>query len=706
MRVFALLFLLALLSGFFCEEKDASAQALHEGDYTAISRYQLPYPGDCSDEAIKKRKDFVLSQTASDAISRDLLAGAIKKKAGQLNGKRLIPIASAVLETHPDKKLAKDVILRAMRYRQRDNMFTKIRAAQAFYHFHESFSEEEIARFKQETVTYSGFFGYGTENHIAMKRIAGLLFGQSFPEAEFKHGLTGRQVMDECMAYMQRYGRAVYGSSNSEFLSHIYFPVHMEAWASAWQYAQEPVARLMARAVLDWFFANAALNYHHRFVNGPLCRAAYRGIEAYEKHALSRLLWVYGADTGETPEALSNLRMPSPVVSIALTDYMPHKAIRNILTKKVQLPFTIRQACANKGYVSQFCQNNLAKEKVSWKYPYQKSFFRYVYIHKNYAMGGGNLRITHEIFSSIPTTIAFTASWQSKHPYNYLLAAHPYWFTKKKWSKEESMWGFGDNIENKGEIEGTYFLDEDLFGFSPCLQMVQKENAAVLFYYIPEIDPFKNYRQKGGSASDRLKELIQECFVYIPKSVEERVQTENGFFIRDGNTYIAVIPFSPGAAWEKSVRKDFFRIGIPGELTGFAIEMGDQTEYGSFKEFISRFSRDRLDLTRLKTERLARYNSSRGHVLTIRHTGFDTGLPKSTINGTKVDFETYPTIESPYVTAEDHVLDVNDGKSGFTVDWRKEYPSYSYYHIEKEKKRVFRRIWVENGKMKEQCYDE
>jgi len=249
-------------------------------------------------------------------------------------------------------------------------------------------------------------------------------------------------------------------------------------------------------------------------------------------------------------------------------------------------------------------------------------------------------------------------------------------------------------------------MDDDIFGFSPCLQMVQKENAAVLFYYIPRIDPFKDYRQKGASASDRLQELIQECFVYIPKTVDERIQTESGFFIREGTTYIAVIPFSPQAEWKESERKDFLRIGIPGEFTGFAIEMGDKNEYETFEQFKAHFSRKQLDLSRLKTDRFVRYTSSRGHVLTIRHTGFGTGLPESTIKGQQIDWVDYPTIQSPYVSANDYVLDVNDGLSGFAVDWRKDYPSYSYYRIENGKKKMFSKILVENDKVKEWSVNE
>jgi len=418
------------LSFFLVERTKAVGTSSVKNEKVVQKKYELPEPGDISEIAIKMRKRFVLVQTASNTSSHKLLSNAIKQKTNLLNGKHLIPIASAVLSSYPDNKLAKDVILSAMCFRGRDSMFTKIRAAQAFHHLRHVFNKQEISQFEQEMAAYTGFFGYGTENHIAMKRIAGLLFGQSFPDAQFHHGLTGAEVMKKCMSYMAQYGRAVYGSSNSEFLSHIYFPVHIEAWADAYQYAKDPAAKVMAKALLDWFFANAALNFHHRFINGAIHRGSYGGIEKYRRHALSRLLWMYGANTEETTQKLSSARMPPAVISVAMTDYIPHRAILNILSKQVKLPFAICQACANKAYLEKFYQNKMITKKVPSKYPYEKSLFRNVYIGENYAMGDGNLRIALESYSSIPTTVAFTASWRSQYPYNYL-------FTKKNGAEKK-----------------------------------------------------------------------------------------------------------------------------------------------------------------------------------------------------------------------------------------------------------------------------
>jgi len=47
------------------------------------------------------------------------------------------------------------------------------------------------------------------------------------------------------------------------------------------------------------------------------------------------------------------------------------------------------------------------------------------------------------------------------------------------------------------------------------------------------------------------------------------------------------------------------------------------------------------------------------------------------------------------------VLDVNDGRSGLKVDWSNKYPSYSYYRIIDGEKNVYRKVWVEDGEVRE-----
>jgi hypothetical protein len=61
---------------------------------------------------------------------------------------------------------------------------------------------------------------------------------------------------------MPRYGKAVYASSMKEYLSMIYLGVHNEVWLTAAQFGPTENSRLAGRAMLDWIWADLAVNSH------------------------------------------------------------------------------------------------------------------------------------------------------------------------------------------------------------------------------------------------------------------------------------------------------------------------------------------------------------------------------------------------------------------------------------------------------------
>ncbi len=87
-----------------------------------------------------------------------------------------------------------------------------------------------------------------------------------------------------------------------------------------------------------------------------------------------------------------------------------------------------------------------------------------------------------------------------------------------------------------------------------------------------------------------------------------------------------------------------------------------------------------IDTSRLPSAKAVDYTSSLGHRLSVAHIP-DTWLPDASVNGTQLDFSQWPISESPYVSSKDPVLDVNDGRSGFTIDWSGAHPIYTHYDL-------------------------
>ncbi len=242
--------------------------------------------------------------------------------------------------------------------------------------------------------------------------------------------------------------------------------------------------------------------------------------------------------------------------------------------------------------------------------------------------------------------------------------------------------------------------DNDWLGISPFCRMVHHENAAVLLYGLPEKDPYVDLEQRGSTKLrvDRSGKIIQSVFAYVPESVHERTQTEAGFFFREDDVYVAIRPLTAGAEWTSSTHRGFVRIAVPGNLTGVVVEVGDRREYGSFREFQTKVAAAKLDISRLVSSKSVAYESSRGHRLSVTHVP-GTWLPEASVNGTQLDFETWPISESPFVTSRDHVLDINDGRNGFSIDWRGVHPIYTYYGLTDGRRVDTSRRFLRDGKL-------
>ena len=105
-----------------------------------------------------------------------------------------------------------------------------------------------------------------------------------------------------------------------------------------------------------------------------------------------------------------------------------------------------------------------------------------------------------------------------------------------------------------------------------------------------------------------------------------------------------------------------------------------------------------MDVTHLTSTKTAAYVSSRGHRLSVASVA-GTWLPEASVDGVKLDFDRWPISESPFVSCADRVLDVNDGRNGFRIDWRDETPFYTYYEIRNAQRADTSRRFLRNGKL-------
>jgi hypothetical protein len=640
---------------------------------------------DVSDEAIAHRKALAIR------------AGAGTDFRPQANNpKHQFPVVLCRLCLDPEDSEALEYVPHGMLFRGQGDTFGKSSLSRVFCQFGEQLDPAVREAVREEVTTYEGFLGGGTENHVTMRRTAGNLFGERFPEDTFHHDLTGAQLAGECRDYMRRYGKAIYAASMAEYLSPIYHAVNTAPWINVVEFAQNDEARIMARAILDWMMADYAVNNHQGIILPPVQRAKGLMTDSYQlSYARSPSQWTgwlyWGG--GNTPEDEEAFRAPEVTISQpygnfamlhAVSQWAPHPVFRNIGAKRLQTPYMLWQsrgdwACIEPAQVNAYGKTGFAHDQE----PNPRYNMRSVYVARDYAMGAG---YRHEdILDPIVRHAApFMVAWRSLDPRNWLIVSHPYWYTARK-------------PEGSDEPIGT----DDWSGVSPFCQMVHWENATVLLFDIPQRDPYEGQAGVGSPlwSSERTTELVQAAHVYVPDTIDEKAETPAGVFLREGDVYIGIRPLRPGARWEEGGHEGFERLVLDGGLVGAAIEVGDRREFGSFKGFQQKVAGTELDLSRLASEKRVTYKSTRGHTLDIRHNS-EGWLPHASVNGAPLDFDRWPTCESPYVTCRDSVLDVNDGRQGFTIDWRGELPEYTYYNLAGGRKTITARERIEGGILK------
>ncbi|OPZ15997.1 MAG: hypothetical protein BWZ10_01582 [candidate division BRC1 bacterium ADurb.BinA364] len=626
------------------------------------------------------------------------------------NGKQSLRIALARLRENPLDAPSLDAILRCAPREAKDDHFTKIQLAQLYGRFGESFSAEIQQALRSQAEAYAKYMGGGTENHIGMKRVAAMVFGEAYPEMKTAYGISGSDLAREAIAWMSRYGHAVFASSMAEYLSTIYLGSHSEIWLTAKEHAGTDAARLMSRAMLDWIWSDLAVNAHLGQVLPPLPRdktMITNGPQmSYPNTHIQWLSWLYWGDERSRPGVeplppyLSAFKPGMDVDDVfkgfalglqtavvpAVSQEVPNEIIRNIGAKRVALPYRLRQSRVNNAVIVEASQNDL--EHLPLRDKEYRYSLRSVYVAREYGLGAGYFKEDldaenrmHLMWNGIV--------YKSQDALNRIHANHPYWYTAVE-------------QQDAGDRLGL----DNWLGKSPFEQCMHWDNALLFLYDIPETDPYvgdANDAKTGKWTPERTEKCLRAACVYVPRSIDEKQETPWGWLLRENDVYIAIRPFgAERTEWRQcatAVQAGYESLTIHGSLMGLAIEVGDKDEYGSMEAFAAKAAQAKLDISKLASAREASYLSSRGTAMRLQFVPGG-GYPRAWVNGAPLDFDNWPVCESPYVSSRDGVLDVNDGRKGFSIDWSGDFPQYEYYDIVNGNREVAVREWLDNGLLK------
>lgn len=629
-------------------------------------------------------------------------------KAGQLrpdnrsNGKQSLRVDLARLERNPQDALAWQNVIHVAPFEGKSAHFTKIMLAYIYGKYQATLPPDVREAMRKQMETYEEFLGQGTENHIAMQRVSGNIFGAAFPDSKTFYKIPGRQLEQLTAQWIPRYAKAVYAASMKEYLSMIYLGVHNEIWLTAAQYAPAPQSRQIAQAMLDWIWTDLAVNTDLSQTAPPTTRAKLMLNESAPMiHPSSHaqwLAWLYWGDLRSQPghdplapaaaalkpnmdsrEMLADNDGYQTAIVPALTPLEPNEVIRNLGAKRVALPYMLLQSRAHGAFVPAVAANPFLQQKIKPEAEITRNHLRSVYVARHYSLGAGYFRKddsggdNEQFMHVLPTSIAYrTADLR-----NLIFVTQPYWYA-------------GQPHGNSEEANQVFGLDCWL-GKSPFEQSLHWENTVLYLFNIPPKDPYlaRGKRKDAAKWTDsRLPNPLQKACVYVPMSIDETRQTPWGWLLREGDVYVALRPINAVAgAWQtctNAVQLGYKRLVLDGSLMGLIVEVGDAAEYGSAEAFAAKIAATKLDAARLAAKRLD-YVSTRGIPFSLQYDE-SSGFPKASVKGVPLNFEQWPICESPYVSSRNGVLNVNDGQAGFRVSWQGEAPVYSQYKVLSEKK--------------------
>ncbi|MCF7847897.1 MAG: hypothetical protein K9M45_03515 [Kiritimatiellales bacterium] len=647
-----------------------------------------------SDEAERLR--YCTSQAAVQARQAEVAEKARLVDPGDKNnGKQSLRVVLARLAADPADEKAWENIVTVAPFAGKSAHFTKILLAHLYGRFQNEFPPPVLDAMRTQAAAYPEYLGGGTENHIAMQRVSATIFGAAYPDMKTCYGISGKELEALGAQWVQNYGRTVFHTSMKEYLSLIYLGVHNEIWLTAAEYAPTESLRLMSLAMLDWIWTDLAINSHLGQVLPPATRAKTMLDRAaqttYPNTHAQWLAWLYWGDLHSrsgSDELAPAGRAISPGASIkdmmrdnegfqtaivpSCSKTLPNEIIRNIGAKNIALPYMLLQSRPHGNMIGALAANAFLKQKERGGEQILRNHLRSVYVARNYAMSGGYFRLD-ESGDNEPVKHVFPSAlvYRSTDTLNGIIVSHPYWYA-------------GSPHGNEEEAASVFGLDCWL-GKSPFEQLVHWENTVIYLYDIPDSDPYVEQEKAeaaGKWTSARLEKPLQNVCIYVPESIDETRQTDWGWFLREGDVYIAVRPAGARRAeWQhctNEVQAGYKRLVLEGSPLGLILEAGDAREYGTANAFIEKVGAAKLNVSKLTGQKEIQYVSSRHIPFRLRYNN-QSGFPDAWVEGVKLDFEQWPICASPYVTSRDGVLNVNDGLRGFTIDWHADYPSYRYY---------------------------
>ncbi len=224
--------------------------------------------------------------------------------------------------------------------------------------------------------SYNPWTCEGTENHLNMSRTSGYIFAEQMLEHPdyFPHADEWKLMMKEWLSY---YSNRIYEVGTGEFNASTYGIFNIIGFLNLYDFAKDPEVRSMAKAVLDYFACELALNNYQGMTVGPESRGSPSMMSL--SHETEWLAWLwFGGITDERAKGLlpsGNSKMPLQAVHAATSNYRPGEKIIELSKNKYRssqwyVNSKPSYLLARPGYIRHFLYHNSSFSLGSAMYPY------------------------------------------------------------------------------------------------------------------------------------------------------------------------------------------------------------------------------------------------------------------------------------------------------------------------------------------------
>ncbi|MCH8511339.1 MAG: hypothetical protein LAT83_06760 [Kiritimatiellae bacterium] len=490
----------------------------------------------------------------------------------------------------------------------------------------------------------------GTENHYFMNRTSGYVWAERL-DGEFPGAQGGREgSLSFQRNWLIDQVRKNYAVGNSEYDSSTYLAFSAAGWSNIYDFSEDPVMKDKARAMLDWYAVAIARKYFHGLSLGPESRgfatlpvgnrpAVEGGYEHTGTHSdWLGWLWWEGSASAPFMDRPDVGVTPYPIINLALSEYRPHRVIRNIARKQVPLPYEAR------GSKPQYRMTN----DLDAFHDHHNKDQEILFINSAFAMGtlynpDDGIRTTGTI---LPQTTMFK------------LAARD-----------------GGTVRVFGMSNG-YHGHSPLAGRTPYDQYHQHRGAAINICYVHQ--PDDSDHEGGHDGVGKGRTVHRSIFGY-PPGIGRPVVRDGWYFWEVGDAFVATYPLG-GTPEDQTALKNhnpqrtggYRYLVTRGELGGWIVQAAQRPEFETLEDFQAAvLERSVVNTEAFDTEtREITYTCLEGHTLKMRHTGGPGGKPEAWTNGEQLIFENWPVYESPYVRQEvgSGIIELNDGKETLVID--------------------------------------